>query len=461
MSTEKDISTRAQWSGKWMFILAAAGSAVGLGNLWRFPYLAAKYDGGTFVWVYFVFVFTIGVSLLLLETALGRKTGKSVIGAFRSFGKKYAFIGVFTAAIPMIIAPYYCIIGGWITKYMVAYLVDGPAALADGGVYFTNFISSNVESYFWMLAFMALTFTIVAFGVQKGIEKANLILMPALLIMAAGVAVFTLMQPGALGGAAYYLIPDVSKITPELLIAALGQTFFSLSLAMAIMITYGSYLSKKESLTQSVTRIAGFGFSVAFLAGLAIVPAAFSALGSGEAVAENSGPDLMFIVLPQIFANMGSAATAIGFVFFLLVLFAAITSSISVIEAGVSIVSDETKLTRIQSLFVVMLTVVLGGIFVNAGYNILSFIEPLGADSTLLGFFDFISNSVMMPLAAILTCIFVGWIIKPKTLVDEIKLSSSFRLEGAWTIMVKYVAPVLVFLILVSFVGAQFGLFSM
>lgn len=460
MAKEEKSRTRAQWSGKWMFILAAAGSAVGLGNIWRFPYLVAKYDGGTFVWIYFIFVFTIGISLLLLETALGRKTGKSVIGAFKSYGKKYSFVGIFSSAIPFIIVPYYCIIGGWIAKYVSAYIFETPSTLAGGEAYFTSFISSNIESYIWMLVFMALTFVIVGFGVVKGIERANLILLPALIVMTAGVAVFTLTQPGALDGAAYYLVPNFSNITPELLIAALGQTFFSLSLAMAIMVTYGSYLNKKESLTKSVTQISGFAFGVALLSGMAIVPAAFSALGSGEAVALNSGPNLMFVILPEIFANMGSAGSVLGFVFFTLILFAAITSSISLVEAGVSIINDATKLTRRQSLYVVIVLVVLGGICINAGFNVLSFVEPLGPGSTLLGFFDFISNSVMMPIAAIMTCIFVGWIIKPKTLVKEIRRSSPFKLEGLWIVMIKFVAPVLVFLILVSYVGMQLGLFS-
>lgn len=453
-------SIRSSWSGKWAFILAAAASAVGLGNLWRFPYLAAKYGGGIFLLTYIVLVFTCGVSLLLLETALGRKTGQSAIGAFRSFGKKYAFIGIFVSIIPFLITPYYCIIGGWVAKYAASYIFDGPAALADGGAFFGNFISSGFDSYFWMLLFMGITFLIVAFGVKGGIEKANLIMMPALIVLAIGIAVFTLVQPGALEGAAYYLMPDFSKFSPELLIGALGQMFYSLSLAMAIMITYGSYLSKKESLTYSVSRIAGFDLGISFLAGLMIVPVAFFALGSGEAVAAKSGPSLMFITLPSLFESMGDAAVVVGFVFFLLVLFAAFTSAISLTEACVSIVQDGAGWSRLRALITVFLIVVIAGIFINAGYSGLSFIEPLGAGSSLLDFFDFISNSVMMPIAALLTCIFVGWIIKPKTLIDEVKVSSRFKAAGAWSIIIKYIAPILIVVILVSFIAQQFGLFS-
>ncbi len=454
-------SARAAWSGKWAFILAGAASAVGLGNMWRFPYLAAKYGGGTFILTYIVLVFTFGVSLLLLETALGRKTGLSAIGAFKAYGKKYAFIGFLASVVPFIITPYYCIIGGWVTKYAAAYLISGPAALADGGTFFSSFITSDVESFFWMLLFMAITFIVVALGVKGGIEKANLVMMPALIIMAIGIAVYTLSMPGALEGAAYYLVPDFSKFSPELVIGALGQMFYSLSLAMGIMITYGSYLAKKECLTSSVTRIAGFDLGVSLIAGLMIVPAAFVAMGSGDAVAAKAGPSLMFITLPSVFADMGGAATIIGFLFFLLVLFAALTSAISLAETCTSIIQDGTGWSRKKALGVVVAVVVAAGIFINLGYNHLIFIEPLGPGTQLLDFFDFISNSVLMPIVALLTCVFVGWIIKPKELVDEIRQSSPFKIERAWVVMIKYVAPVLTVVILVAYVAAQFGLFSM
>ena len=451
---------RSSWSGKWAFILAAAASAVGLGNMWRFPYLAAKYGGGTFLLTYLVLVFTFGVSLLLLETALGRTTGQSAIGAFKQFGKKYAFIGILASAVPFIITPYYCIIGGWVTKYAAAYLINGPAALADGGDFFSGFITSNTESFLWMLLFMAIVFLVVSLGVKGGIEKANLVMMPALIVMAVAIAVYTLIQPGAAEGALYYLVPDFSKFSPELVIGALGQMFYSLSLAMGIMITYGSYLDRKSSLTQSVTRIGGFDVGVSFLAGLMIVPAAFVAMGSGEAVAANSGPSLMFVILPTVFADMGGAATVVGFLFFLLVLFAALTSAISLTETCTSIVQDGAGWSRKKALCAVIGVVAVAGIFVNLGYNGLSFIEPMGEGTTLLDFFDFISNSVIMPIVALLTCIFVGWIIKPKAIVDEVKISSEFKVEKAWIVIIKYVAPVLVVVILVAFVAQTFGLIS-
>ncbi len=452
--------TRSLWSSKWTFVLAAAASAVGLGSMWRFPYLAAKYGGGTFLITYLVFCFTIGVSLLLLETALGRKTGQSAIGAFKAFGKRSGFIGLFTSLIPFIITPYYCVIGGWVAKYSVAYFTNSPQDLADKGGFFVNFITSDVESVLFMLVFMSITFLIVALGVNGGIEKANLIMMPSLIVMALGVSLYALTLPGAFDGVKYYLLPDFSAYSPELIIAALGQTFYTLSLAMGIMITYGSYLKKEARLTSSVAQIAGTTFSVSLLAGMMIVPATFAALGSGQAVAENSGPSLMFIILPQVFESMGSVAYVLGPVFFILVLFAALTSSISLVETCVSIFQDGAQWTRNRSLGVVVVLFTIAGIIINLGYSSLSFIQPMGEGSSILDLLDFISNSVMMPLAALMTCIFVGWVIKPQILVDEIKRNTSFKTEKAWIIMIKYVAPIVVVVILIAYIAQTLGLFS-
>ena len=440
---------RAAWSGKIGFILAGAASAVGLGNLWRFPTLAAKYGGGTFIFTYFVLAFTFGISLLLLETALGRHTKQSVIGAYSSLNRRWKFLGILSAAVPFIITPYYCIIGGWVTKYLVSYVAEGPAAvMADG--FFGGFITDPVFTYVFMLIFMLLCIGIVALGVEKGIEKANMIMMPVLLVMAVGISIFVLMQPGAAEGAAYYLIPDLNKFSPDLVINALGQMFYSLSLAMGIMVTYGSYFDHKENLTQSVASIAGFDLIVSFLAGLMIVPAAFMALGLGEGGTMAAGPSLMFVTLPQVFNGMAGAGQIIGILFFVLVLFAAMTSAISLIEACTSIIQDGTHWSRGKSLFACAAFVVLAGCFINAGYNVLIWIEPLGPGTQLLDFFDFISNSVMMPIVALLTCVFVGWIVKPKVIIDEVRASSKFGAAGAWTVMIKVIAPVLVVVILVA-----------
>jgi neurotransmitter:Na+ symporter, NSS family len=452
---------RAAWSGKLAFVLGAAASAVGLGAMWRFPYLAAKYGGGMFLLVYLVFVFTIGISLLLLENALGRKTGQSAIGAFKAFGKKYAFIGILMSAVPFLIVPYYCVIGGWVTKYLGAYVAGEASLLTDGGTYFTSFISAGPESILFMLIFMVLTYFIVGLGVNKGLEKANLIMMPALIIVAAIIAVYALTMPGALDGVAFYLIPDFSKFSPELVISALGQTFFTLSLAMGIMVTYGSYLDKSTKLTSSVGQIAGTTFGVSVLAGFMIIPATFVAMGSGEAVAQNSGPSLMFVVLPQVFDGMGSFAGVVGAGFFVLVLFAALTSSLSLVETCVSIVQDGLHCARKVALGVVIAWVTLVGIIVCLGYSSLSFIEPLGAGTSILDFLDFISNSVMMPIVALLTCVFVGWIIKPKEIEEEVMLSAPFKARKVWAFGIKYICPILLVVILVAYVAATLGFFKM
>lgn len=456
-----ETQARSLWSSKWAFVLSAAASAVGLGSMWRFPYLAAKYGGGTFLITYLIFCFTIGVSLLLLETALGRKTGQSAILAFKTCNKKAGFIGFFTSLIPFIIAPYYCVIGGWVTKYSTGYLTNSPADLADGGNMFVGFITSNMESMLFMLIFMGLTYLIVALGVNGGIEKANLIMMPALIVMALGIAIYALSIPGAWDGLAFYLVPDPSKISPELIIAALGQTFFTLSLAMGIMVTYGSYLKKETRLTSSVVQIAGTTFSVSLLAGLMIIPATFAALGSGEAVAQNSGPSLMFIILPQVFESLGSLAPTLGTIFFILVLFAALTSSISLIETCTSIFQDAANWSRKKALAVTIVFVTLMGILVNMGYSSLAFVQPMGEGSSILDFLDFISNAVMMPLAALMTCIFVGWVLKPQALIDEIKRSAEFRFEQVWIVMIKYIAPIMVVVILIAAIAQSLGIIKL
>ena len=285
--------------------------------------------------------------------------------------------------------------------------------------------------------------------------------MPLLILLAIGIAIFTLTMPGALEGAAYYLVPDFSKLSPETFIAALGQMFFSMSLAMGIMITYGSYVDKQTSLTTSAGRIAGFDMGVSLLAGLTIVPGAFVALGSASAVAENSGPSLMFIILPSVFEQMGGMGAIIGLLFFVLVLFAALTSAISLAETMVSIIMDGAHWTRRKAIIVVTVFLFVMGTVVNLGYNGLSFLEPLGAGTSILDLFDFLSNSVMMPIAALMTCIFVGWVIKPRDLETEIKRSSKFVAEKVWVAIIKYIAPVLIVIILVAYVAAQFGFFSM
>lgn len=451
---------RASWSGKLAFVLAAAGSAVGLGTIWRFPYLAAHYGGGTFIIVFLGLMLTLGVTLLILEAALGRHTQSSIIKAFAGFGRRYRPAGVFIAIIPFIISAYYCVVGGWVTHYMFAYGAGQSRELADGGASFSEFIADSPQSVAFMLVFAAITFIIVALGVNGGVEKANLVMMPALIAISILIAAYTLTQPGALAGLQYFFVPDWSKFSAELLIAALGQTFFGLSVATAVMVTYGSYMKKDVSVTSSSLQTTLTTLGISLLAGLMIIPATFVALGSATEVAKNSGPSLMFLVLPQVFVKLGAAGGVLGFVFFLLVVFAALTSMISLVEADVSILQDTLGWSRRQALLVVIIFITLAGSAVTLGYSSLSFIQPLGAGTTLLDFLDFLTSSVMMPLAALVTCLLVGWVWQPGFLVAEVRESSRFRLRRAWEIMLKYLAPVLIVLVLVTSILKSLGAIS-
>lgn len=451
---------RASWSGKLAFVLAAAGSAVGLGTIWRFPYLAARYGGGTFILVFFILMMTLGLSLLILEVALGRQTGKSVINALTGFGKRYRAVGVFIALVPFIIASFYGVVGGWVTHYMFAYAAGKTKDLADKGDSFSAFISDGPQSVAFMLLFGAITFIIVALGVNTGVEKANLIMMPALIVVSLLIGIYALTLPGAMGGLKYLFVPDFSKFSLELLLAALGQTFFGLSLAAAVMVTYGSYMKKDVSIVSSAAQTTGTTLGISILAGLMIIPATYAALGSADAVAQNSGPALMFLILPQVFVKLGSGATVVGFVFFLLVMFAALTSMISLVEAGVSILQDTLGWKRRKALLITIIVISGSGIIVTLGYSLLSFIQPMGAGSTLLDLLDFLTSSVMMPLAALATCIIVGWIIKPDFLIQEISASSPFRGAKLWTLMIRYIAPVLVVAILITSILKSFSIIN-
>ncbi|MDO5328563.1 MAG: sodium-dependent transporter [Coriobacteriia bacterium] len=443
---------RATWTSKWTFVIAAAASAVGLGNFWRFPYLAAKFGGGTFLIMYAIFVFTVGISLLLLETSLGRNTGLSVVGAFARINKKSKWLGYLAAAVPFVIGPYYFVVGGWVCKYVAAYISTSPEILANGSNYFNAFQHSELSSYVWLGVFMGLTFLVVAFGVNGGIERGNMIMMPTLIVVAIAIAIYISVQPGSSEGIKYYFVPDWSVMSPELIINALSQTFYTLSLAMGIMVTYGSYLKRREPLTKSVCQIGGFSFGVSLIAGAIIVPAAFMAFGTAPT---SAGPSLMFITLPQVFLSMGPVATSMGILFFVLVLFAALTSSISVVETCVSIFVDNFHMRRSKSIIILLIYMVLFAAFVNSGYNFLSTGRIFGME--FLDFFDFVTNSIMMPIVALATCIVVGWVVKPNLLIVEIELSGYFRFKTIWTIMIKYVCPILITLILISNVATALG----
>ena len=447
---------RGSFTGKIGFVLAAAGSAVGLGNIWRFPYLAAKYGGGIFLLVYIALAVTFGFALMIGEISLGRKTGLSAIGAFKVLNKKYSFVGYLAALVPIIILPYYSVIGGWVLKYLSVY-TSGFSGAAANDSFFGGFISSipgPVTGGIRFCIYIALTALVVLFGVEKGVEKVSKFMMPLLVVLSLFIAIFSCLQPGAFEGIKYYILPDFSKFSATTVLAALGQLFYSMSLAMGIMITYGSYMKKNVNLESSVKQIELFDTGIAFLAGLMIIPAVFSFSG-GTPEALGKGPSLMFVTLPKVFLSM-PAGRFIGFIFFLLVLFAALTSSISLMETIVSIFCDKLKINRKLCCGIVFLGTLVIGLLSCFGYSIWSEVKIIGMQ--FLDFFDFASNSVLMPIVALITCIFIGYVLKPKAVIEEVEVNGKFKSKGLFTVMIRYIAPIFLLVILASSILSAFGI---
>ena len=451
------MNKRSSFSGKLGFVLAAAGSAVGLGNIWRFPYLAAQYGGGTFLLIYLILAVTFGFSLMIAEVAIGRKTGLSAIGAFKALDSRFGFLGVLAALVPIIIFPYYSVIGGWVVKYFTVFLTGGAHAAA-GDDYFTGFVGGTFEPLGWFLIFLGVTAVIVLLGVEKGIEKVSKFMMPVLVVLAVGISIYCLMMDGAMEGLAYYVQPHMADVSVKTVLSAMGQLFYSMSLAMGIMVTYGSYMRKDTNLESSVRQIEIFDTAIAFLAGLMIIPAVFVFSG-GDPKMLQSGPSLMFVILPKVFDTM-HFGNAVGAAFFLLVIFAALTSSISLMETIVSIFQDKFHWRRRNTcIFVAVLALVMG-IPSSLGFGTLSFITWAGM--TILDIMDFVSNSVMMPIVAFFTCVFVGFFVKPKTIADEVKVTDArFVGEKLFTVMIKWITPVFLVLILLSSVANAMGWFKL
>ena len=461
---------RGSFSGRLGFVLAAAGSAVGLGNIWRFPYLAAKDGGGVFLLTYLILALTFGFTLLTTEIAIGRKTGQSPLTAYRAIHPKMGWVGILACLIPALILPYYCAIGGWVLKYLSAFVtMQGTAAAAD--TYFTGFITSEIEPIVWFLLFLAATTVVVYKGVNKGIEKFSRVLMPILLVLVLGVAVFSLflnhtdangVTRTGLQGFMVYVVPNFQGMTLKqffvVLTDAMGQLFYSISVAMGIMITYGSYVKKDTDLNKSVNQIELFDTLVAFLAGMMIIPAVFTFMGAEGMTA--SGPALMFVALPKVFAAMGPVVgTVVGILFFVTVAFAALTSSVSIMEALVACAVDKLKISRKKAALLVAAAGGVVGILVCLGYNVLYFEAilpntPAGKNAQILDILDYISNYILMPVVSIATCIFIGWIVKPKAVIEEVKLGGcKFGREKLYVVMVKFITPVLLSLLLLQALG--------
>lgn len=459
---------RSNFKGSIGFVLAAAGSAVGLGNIWRFPYLAAKDHGGIFIFCYIILALTFGFTLLITEISIGRKTKQSPLTAYGKIHKKWSFIGSLATLVPVIILPYYCTIGGWVLKYFFAFSTGSAGDTAADG-YFTGYITEQVEPIIWMIVFVLFTAITVFGGVNKGIEKLSRILMPILVVLIVGISIYSLtleytdaqgVTRTGLEGLKIYLVPDFTGVTAKdffvILMDAMGQLFFSISVSMGIMIAYGSYAGDKTNLQKSINQIEIFDTLVALLAGMMIVPAVYVFMGR-EGM-DSSGPGLMFVSLPKVFSNMGVVGTVVGVLFFLTVIFAAVTSSVSVMEAIVSSIMDKFKFSRKKSTALVLAYALAGGFIVCFGYNIFYFELklPNGSVGQILDVMDYVSNYVLMPLVALLTCILIGWVVKPKTVIEEVtKNGEKFPRKVIYNVMIKVVAPVLLFALLLQ----SFGVF--
>ena len=443
---------RSSFSGGLGFVLAAAGSAVGLGNLWRFPYLAAQYGGGIFIFVYLILVLTFGYSMLVMEIGIGRKTKKSSISAFKQLDKKFSIFGYLAMIVPMIILPYYCVIGGWVLKYMLVFLTGQTSeAAADG--YFGGFIGSTWAPLVMFLIFFVVTASVVLAGVEKGVERVSKVMMPVLILISVGICIFVVTIPGSWEGIKYYLWPDFSKFSIKTVCAAMGQMFYSMSLAMGIMISYGSYLKDDVNIGKSVGHIEIFDTAIATMAGFMIIPAVY--VFSGEAGLATGGPGLMFMTLPKVFDDM-PFGTIIGAAFFILVLFAALTSSISVMEAIASNLMDTFKISRKKAVVIIIGLSLILGTASSMGNGAWSHITILGMD--FLTFFDYISNSVLMPIVSLGTCIMIGWRVGTKVIEEEVsKNGEKMGRVTIFRIMVKYLAPVCMMIILIFYSLAQFG----
>lgn len=450
-------SSRSNFTSRIGFILSAAGSAVGLGNIWRFPYLAAQYGGGTFLLCYIILAVTFGFALMTAEIALGRKTGLSAIGAFSALNKRYRFVGVLVTLVPVIIFPYYSVIGGWVIKYFFTFLTGGVSAAAED-TYFTGFISGVSEPIVWFVIFTAIAAAVVICGVEKGIEKVSKVMMPLLVVLTVGISLYVLTIDGAMEGVKYYVLPHMSDFSLKPLLSSMGQLFYSMSLAMGIMITYGSYMSKSTNLGSSVRQIEIFDTGIAFFAGLMIVPAVF-AFSGGDPSALKAGPGLMFITLPKVFASIRFGGF-LGTVFFVLVFFAAITSAISLMETIVSILMDFFHWSRRKTSILVFIYSLLMGVPSSLGFGIWDFVKPLGM--SILDAWDFISNSILMPIVALLTCFFAGFVIKPKAIIDEACAEGAdFKGKHLFTVVIKWVAPIILVAILISSILNALGIFVM
>ena len=451
---------RGSFSGKIGFVLSAAGASVGLGNIWRFPYLCAKYGGGIFLIVYIVLALTFGYTMIMAETAIGRHTSKSPVGAFNRISNNNKLMGLggwLNAIIPILIVPYYSVIGGWVCKYLFEYIRNDVKAIASD-TFFGEFITNGAETELWFIVFAILVLVVIYMGVENGIERVSKFVMPILVVLAVVICIYSVTRPGALAGVKYLFIPNFKNFSIMTIVTAMGQMFYSLSIAMGILITFGSYVKREVSIEESTEQVEIFDTAIAILASLMIIPAVF-AFSGGDQGTLNAGPSLMFITMPKIFASMGFGRV-IGVLFFALVLFAAVTSAIALTESAVSTFSDEFGWSRKFGVNIMAVIMIILGSLSSLGNGPLANIKIIGMQ--FLDFFDFITNSVMMPIAAFATCILVVKYMTIATLEAEVEQGDHpFRRKAIFRFMIRFLCPAFVVIILVSAILNVFGIISM
>ena len=447
---------RGAFSSKLGFVLSAAGAAVGLGNIWRFPYLAAKYGGGAFLLVYLILVATFGYTMIIAESTIGRASGKSPVGAFRFFSdsKAMAAGGWLNAVIPILIVPYYSVIGGWVCKYLFSYLTTDLKTLASD-TFFTDFITDGVSTEIWFIVFTVMVIIVILAGVNNGIERVTRFMMPVLLLLALIICIYWIRLPGAFEGVKYFFIPNLKNFSWMTIVSAMGQMFYSLSIAMGILITFGSYMSKETSIDKSTRQVELFDTLIAVMAGLMIIPAVFS-FSKGDPEVLKAGPSLMFVMMPKVFAGM-SGGKFIGILFFLLVIFAALTSAIALTECVVSTFNDEFGWSRTKGTLITAAVMIALGTLSCQGYGPLASVTIIGMP--FLDFFDFLTNSVMMPLSALAICILVSRHMGLKLVDQEVMRDGHpFNRRRIFAFMIRYVCPIFVIIIFLSSVASAFGL---
>ncbi|KAA8749181.1 sodium-dependent transporter [Priestia megaterium] len=443
------MSQNEQWTSKLGFILASAGSAIGIGAIWKLPYVAGTSGGGAFFLLFILFTAIIGLPLLLAEFVLGRHTQKEAIRAYDavapgSLWKGIGYLGVITC---FILLSFYSVVGGWILQYIFASVTGQLNGVSDYGSLFNSTIANPTSAVISQFVFLLLTIVVVARGIQNGIEKANKILMPALFILFIIIIIRSLTLDGAMEGVSFFLYPDFSKLTSQTILFAMGQAFFSLSVGVSVMVTYSSYLSKQQNLPKSAISISALNILISLLAGLAIFPAVFS-----MGVKPTEGPGLLFIVLPSIFEQLPFGVVFQTF-FLALFLFATLTSAFSMLEIIVASLAKGEQHKRIKLSWISGLLIFVVGIPSALSYGLLSDVSIFG--KSIFDAFDFLVSNILMPLGALLIAIFVPWKMKKDVLIEEFKHGSANvkRWFSLWLLAIRYIAPVLIIIVFLNMLG--------